>query len=63
MSTPASPAVVYEPPTCSSSFVGPCAKCQRPTHKYGPDAKGPLCNECMAEARALWPVRLHGSHP
>ncbi|MFE9836705.1 hypothetical protein ACFYP4_16480 [Streptomyces sp. NPDC005551] len=42
----------YEPPTCSTANVGPCARCQRPTQKHGPGAS-PLRNECLAPVRAL----------
>ncbi|KOG37195.1 hypothetical protein [Streptomyces resistomycificus] len=39
--------------TCSSSLVGPCSGCQRPTHKYG-SGGSPLCQWCMAPVQDRW---------
>ncbi|POX58836.1 hypothetical protein C3492_35475 [Streptomyces sp. Ru62] len=38
---------------CSSDLVGPCATCQRKTHKYGRGGL-PLCQWCMGLARERW---------
>ncbi|MFJ3229228.1 hypothetical protein ACIPJS_38590 [Streptomyces sp. NPDC086783] len=49
------PATEPDPSTfsCSSSLVGPCASCQRTTHKYGSGGL-PLCQWCMASAQEKW---------
>lgn len=35
-------------PSAGSSQLGPCARCQTPTPKYG-SGTGPLCAECRAK--------------
>ncbi len=40
--------------TCPGDQVGPCARCRRPTHKYGMGARSPLCDYCDADAVARW---------
>jgi hypothetical protein len=32
----------------SDPSLGPCAKCQQPHHRYGPDAVSTLCPDCRA---------------
>ncbi|MET9734489.1 hypothetical protein ABZZ79_28785 [Streptomyces sp. NPDC006458] len=39
--------------TCPGDQVGPCAACQRKTHKYGRGGT-PLCQWCMEPALAKW---------
>jgi hypothetical protein len=55
MTTPPPP--VTEPDTsaliCPGDQVGPCASCQRKTHKYGRGGR-PLCQWCMAPAMEKW---------
>ncbi|MFD5268856.1 hypothetical protein [Streptomyces sp. NPDC058335] len=38
---------------CLGSQVGPCAMCQRKTHKYGRGGS-PLCQWCMAPFMQAW---------
>ncbi|MFF3489654.1 hypothetical protein ACFYXC_41560 [Streptomyces sp. NPDC002701] len=54
-STPPPPISEPDPSTftTSSSYVGPCSGCQRPTLKYGPGGL-PLCQWCLAAARENW---------
>ncbi len=47
--------------TCPSDQIGPCATCQRPTHKYGSGARSPLCEYCDAQAVATWGKPLRAS--
>jgi hypothetical protein len=55
MTTPVPPVTDPDPSahTCSGDLVGPCAKCQRKTHKYGRGGC-PLCQWCMAPVMAKW---------
>ncbi|WP_413755083.1 hypothetical protein [Streptomyces sp. MMBL 11-3] len=50
--------------TASSSYVGPCSGCQRPTHKYGSGGL-PLCGWCLNAARERWgtSVRFNNTRP
>jgi len=34
-------------PTCPPAYVGLCASCHHPTHRYGPEGN-PLCVLCKA---------------
>ncbi|TQJ38011.1 hypothetical protein [Streptomyces sp. SLBN-115] len=46
---------------CLGSQVGPCATCQRKTHKYG-HGGSPLCQWCMAPVLERWgPTVRHTS--
>ncbi|MGW3381951.1 hypothetical protein ACWDCO_17400 [Streptomyces albogriseolus] len=62
MSTPVPP--VTEPDvsarTCPSDQIGPCATCQRSTHKYGSGARSPLCDYRDEVAVQKWgkPLRV-----
>jgi hypothetical protein len=61
-----SPAPITEPDpsalVCSGNQVGPCATCQRKTHKYG-SGGSPLCQWCMAAVTAKGaPVRHTSTH-
>ncbi|MFE1444155.1 hypothetical protein [Streptomyces sp. NPDC058739] len=56
MTTPPPPPVNEPDPfalVCPGDQVGPCAACQRKTHKYGRGGT-PLCRWCMAPALAKW---------
>jgi hypothetical protein len=57
MTTPTPPPPPAEPDpsalACSGDLVGPCATCQRKTHKYGRGGS-PLCQWCMAAAKEKW---------
>ncbi|PSM42386.1 hypothetical protein C6Y14_14215 [Streptomyces dioscori] len=44
--------------TISSSYVGPCSGCQRPTHKYGSGGL-PLCRWCLSPVRENWGSAVH----
>lgn len=61
MTTTPPPPPVSEPDpsalSCSSDLVGPCAGCQRTTHKYGSGGQ-PLCQWCMSAARSRWDARI-----
>ncbi|WP_395575778.1 hypothetical protein [Streptomyces sp. BK79] len=52
-----SPPPVSEPEpsalACPGDKVGPCAGCQRNTHKYGTGGL-PLCQWCLAPAMQRW---------
>jgi hypothetical protein len=48
MSSPISDRPVPPAPECAPSYVGPCTKCQHPTHRYGPGGN-PLCVLCRRE--------------
>jgi hypothetical protein len=39
--------------TCPGDKAGPCATCQRKTHRYGTGGS-PLCSWCMAAAQDKW---------
>ncbi|MFE0508586.1 hypothetical protein [Streptomyces sp. NPDC058964] len=53
--TPAPPLAEPDPSalTCPGDLVGPCAACQRKTHKYGRGGS-PLCQWCMTAAMERW---------
>ncbi|MDQ1041609.1 hypothetical protein QFZ75_008111 [Streptomyces sp. V3I8] len=54
ISTPPPPISEPDPSfTTSSSYVGACAGCQRPIHRYGSGGL-PLCQWCLATARENW---------
>lgn len=55
MTTPPPPVSEPDPSalTCPGDKVGPCAACQRKTHKYG-SGGSPLCQWCMASAQEKW---------
>ncbi|MGY6026853.1 hypothetical protein [Streptomyces spinosirectus] len=38
---------------CPGDKIGPCAICQRKTHKYGTGGI-PLCQWCLAPVQELW---------
>ncbi|MEU5335550.1 hypothetical protein ACFW91_33850 [Streptomyces asoensis] len=54
---PAPPPPITEPDpsalTCLGSQAGPCAACQRTTHKYGHGGM-PLCQWCAAPVLEQW---------
>ncbi|MFJ2263508.1 hypothetical protein ACIOKD_35295 [Streptomyces sp. NPDC087844] len=54
-STPPPPISEPDPSTftASSSYVGPCSGCQRPTHKYGSGGL-PLCQWCLSPVQEGW---------
>ncbi|MEU3640953.1 hypothetical protein AB0H23_32610 [Streptomyces albogriseolus] len=56
MSTPVPPVTEPDKSTqsCPSDQIGPCAMCQRPTHKYGHGARSPLCEYCDKVAVQKW---------
>ncbi|GGV87206.1 hypothetical protein GCM10010294_68810 [Streptomyces griseoloalbus] len=55
MTTPPPPVTEPDPSalTCPGDKVGPCATCQRKTHRYGTGGS-PLCGWCMAAAQDRW---------
>ncbi|MCG0068174.1 hypothetical protein L0F81_33755 [Streptomyces tricolor] len=57
MPTATTPSPVTEPDpsalVCPGEHVGPCATCQRKTHKYGRGGL-PLCGWCFGRARERW---------
>jgi hypothetical protein len=65
MTTPVPP--VTEPDAsarlCRGDQLGPCARCHRTTHKYGPGARSPLCDYCDAEAVERWGRPLRAARP
>lgn len=38
-------------PECPPAYIGPCATCQQPTHRYGTGGN-PLCVVCRAPVLA-----------
>ncbi|MEU6258627.1 hypothetical protein [Streptomyces sp. NPDC047043] len=63
MTTPPPPITEPDPSAlvCSGNQVGPCATCQRKTHKYG-SGGSPLCQWCMAAVTEKWgPTVRHTS--
>ncbi|CAL9668162.1 hypothetical protein SUDANB2_07270 (plasmid) [Streptomyces sp. enrichment culture] len=55
MTTPAPPVTEPDPSvlTCPGDLIGPCATCQRKTHKYGRGGS-PLCTWCMEPVQQKW---------
>jgi len=55
MTTPPPPISEPDPSAlvCPGDKVGPCAICQRKTHKYG-SGGSPLCQWCMAPVQQQW---------
>ncbi|MFJ6393961.1 hypothetical protein ACIQJT_41020 [Streptomyces sp. NPDC091972] len=49
---------------CPGDKIGPCAACQRKTHKYGSGGI-PLCQWCMEAAKTAWgsTVRFVSTRP
>ncbi|MET9913404.1 hypothetical protein ABZZ74_42725 [Streptomyces sp. NPDC006476] len=55
MTTPPPPISEPDPSAlvCPGDKVGPCATCQRKTHKYG-SGGSPLCQWCAAPVLEKW---------
>ncbi|MET9078607.1 hypothetical protein ABZX95_42275 [Streptomyces sp. NPDC004232] len=55
MTTPVPPVAEPDPSAlvCPGNLVGPCATCQRKTHKYG-HGGAPLCQWCAAPVMEGW---------
>ncbi|MEV7081923.1 hypothetical protein AB0N88_25845 [Streptomyces sp. NPDC093516] len=55
MTTPVPPAAEPDPSvlTCPGDLIGPCATCQRKTHKYGRGGS-PSCQWCMKPVQEKW---------